>query len=274
MAIMRVHKNANYTVMSNNHFKEKEMSLKAKGLLSLMLSLPDDWDYSINGLATLSKDGKHSVMEALKELERFGYLIRVRITNEKGQFKGYDYDIFEHPVKVESYPQTDVENPVVDDDVNGPSYASPNSGKPYSENPNTDNRTQLNTKESSTEEINYVKNKDRIDRIDKRKSAEFSLKEPSPFSKELIKAGYIEKEDLRIGEYNELFNRLIEENGFELTRSCLWYFIKQHKWRDGKDDNGEEVENRFAYFKTSMENGIRRVGHVNEWSKQLEELWG
>lgn len=73
------------------------MSLKAKGLLSLMLSLPDDWNYSIAGLVTLSKDGKDSVMSALAELEKFGYLKRTRLTNEKGQFQGVEYDIFEEP---------------------------------------------------------------------------------------------------------------------------------------------------------------------------------
>jgi hypothetical protein len=76
MSVFRINKTANYTVMSNHHFKEKRMSLKSKGLLSLMLSLPDTWDYSISGLATLSKDGKDSIMSALAELEKFGYLHR------------------------------------------------------------------------------------------------------------------------------------------------------------------------------------------------------
>lgn len=97
MSVFRINKTANYTVMSNHHFKEKKMSLKAKGLLSLMLSLPDDWDYSISGLATLSKDGKDSIMSALAELEKFGYLTRKRLTNEKGQFAGVEYNIFEVP---------------------------------------------------------------------------------------------------------------------------------------------------------------------------------
>lgn len=126
MAIARIHKTRDYTVMSNSHFREKEMSLKAKGLLSLMLSLPDDWDYSIAGLCTLSKDGKDSVMNALNELEDFGYLIRTRNINEKGQFSGYDYDIYE-------IPQTD----------------KPKTENPYAENPNTDNPLQLNTNQSS-----------------------------------------------------------------------------------------------------------------------------
>ena len=97
MSVVRVHKTANFTVMSNYHFKEKKMSLKAKGLLSMMLSLPDDWDYSISGLTTLSKDGKDGVMSALGELEKFGYLTRVRVVDSKGRFAGIEYNIYEEP---------------------------------------------------------------------------------------------------------------------------------------------------------------------------------
>jgi hypothetical protein len=83
--------------MSNAHFKERGMSLKAKGLLSLMLSLPDDWSYNVSGLVKLSKDGKDSVMSALAELEKFGYLERKQVVNDKGQFAGVEYNIFELP---------------------------------------------------------------------------------------------------------------------------------------------------------------------------------
>lgn len=122
MSVFRINKTQNYTVMSNHHFKEKKMSLKAKGLLSLMLSLPDDWDYSISGLATLSKDGKDSIMSALAELEKFGYLTRKRLTNEKGQFAGVEYNIFEIPQPKD-----------------------PISEKSNAENSNAENRAQLNT---------------------------------------------------------------------------------------------------------------------------------
>lgn len=127
MSIMRVHKTSNFTVMSNYHFKERKMSLKAKGLLSLMLSLPDDWDYSVSGLATLSKDGKDSVMSALGELEKFGYLSRQRLVNDKGQFAGIEYNIYEQP-------QT--ENPI---------SANPILEKEKAEKPITENPAQLNT---------------------------------------------------------------------------------------------------------------------------------
>ena len=134
LAVIRVNKTADYTVMSNAHFKEKEMSLKAKGLLSLMLSLPDTWDYSIAGLVALSKDGKESVMNALSELEKFGFLIRTRTTDEKGRFTGYDYNIYESPQR---------ENPCTE---------NPNTDKPQQDKPNTENPPQLNTNKSNTNE--------------------------------------------------------------------------------------------------------------------------
>lgn len=127
MGTFRVHKTGNFTVMSNYHFKERGMSLKAKGLLSLMLSLPDDWNYSVSGLVTLSKDGKDSVMSALSELEKFGYLARERVVNHKGQFAGVEYNIFEEPQQ---------EKPIAE---------KQNEEKQKAEKANAENRQQLNT---------------------------------------------------------------------------------------------------------------------------------
>ena len=103
------------------------MSLKAKGLLSLMLSLPDDWNYSVAGLVALSKDGKDSVMSALSELEKFGYLHREKLVNEKGQFNGVEYTIYEQPQ--ETYPIAEKQH----------------EGKQTSENQNAEKPPQLNT---------------------------------------------------------------------------------------------------------------------------------
>lgn len=133
MSVVRVHKTKNFTIMSNTHFKEKKMSLKSKGLLSLMLSLPESWDYSIAGLVTLSKDGKDSVMSALAELEEFGYLTRTRKTDSKGRFSGVEYQIFEEP------------QPIAD---------NPNSGEPNSVKTNEENPPQLNTELTKNLNIN------------------------------------------------------------------------------------------------------------------------
>lgn len=125
MAVIRVNKNKNYTIMSNYHFKDKNMSLKAKGLLSMMLSLPDNWNYSVEGLVAISKESKTVIQSTLKELEDLKYLKRTRVQNSKGQFE-YIYDIYE---------------------------------KPQTENPYMDNMPLLNTKELNTNNINNKKNK-------------------------------------------------------------------------------------------------------------------
>lgn len=123
---IRVHKSGEFTVMSNHHLRDSEMSLKAKGLLTIMLSLPKEWDYSVAGLQTLSKDGKDSTTNALLELETLGYLTRTKQTTEAGRFNGYRYDIYEKP-------QTE---------------------KPLTGNPPTDNPQQYNIKQTNIEKSN------------------------------------------------------------------------------------------------------------------------
>lgn len=122
MAVVRINKTQNYTVMSNYHFREKEMSLKAKGLLSLMLSLPDSWDYSIAGLVAICKENETAVKSTLKELQTFGYLKISKLMPDKDKNRAriqYIYDIFEHPQEgkkqeVENLPLENlpVENPI------------------------------------------------------------------------------------------------------------------------------------------------------------------
>lgn len=98
MAVFRVEKTKDFTVMSNYHLRDVELSLKAKGLLYLMLSLPEDWDYTTKGLACICKDGVGSITSALKELESHGYLTRQRTRYENGQLGDITYTIHEKPV--------------------------------------------------------------------------------------------------------------------------------------------------------------------------------
>ena len=141
--ICRVEKIKGFTVMSNYHLRDERLSLKAKGLLSLVLSLPEKWDYSIKGLEKICKDGKASVASALKELEKFKYLEREQILNEKKQFKGFSYVFYEFP-RI-PYPENrDTENPYLEN--------------PYTENPDTENPPQLNTNNNViTKELNTNK---------------------------------------------------------------------------------------------------------------------
>lgn len=99
MAVIRVNKTADYTIMGNSHLREKEMSLKAKGLMSLMLSLPNDWDYSVAGLVSICKESDSSIKSALDELKKYGYLvITKKMPNQTDSGKiEYEYNIFEYP---------------------------------------------------------------------------------------------------------------------------------------------------------------------------------
>ena len=97
MAVFRIEKTRDYTVMSNYHLRDRSLSLKAKGLLSLMLSLPEDWDYTMKGLARICKDGIDSISGGIRELEEHGYLIRERVRGANGQLGSIEYTILEQP---------------------------------------------------------------------------------------------------------------------------------------------------------------------------------
>lgn len=97
MAVFRIEKTRDYTVMSNYHLRDISLSLKAKGLLSLMLSLPENWDYTMKGLARICKDGIDSISGGIRELEAHGYLIRERVRGANGQLGSIEYTILEQP---------------------------------------------------------------------------------------------------------------------------------------------------------------------------------
>ena len=146
MAVFRIEKTRDYTVMANHHLRNTKLSLKAKGLLSLMLSLPEDWDYTTKGLAKICKDGVDSICSTVNELEEHGYVIRERIRNAKGQLTDIQYTILEQPKPPQpGQGNPKQENPVLD---------SPVLGTPKQEEPEQGNPAQLNTKKSSNQGLN------------------------------------------------------------------------------------------------------------------------
>ena len=146
MAVFRIEKTRDYTVMANHHLRNTKLSLKAKGLLSLMLSLPEDWDYTTKGLAKICKDGVDSICSTVNELEEHGYVIRERIRNAKGQLTDIQYTILEQPKP----PQPGQEKPKQENPVLG----NPVLGSPKQEEPEQGNPAQLNTKKSSNQGLN------------------------------------------------------------------------------------------------------------------------
>lgn len=107
MAVMRVQKNSNYTTMSNYHLDDKRLSLKAVGLLSKILRLPDDWDYSVAGLSRICNEGRDAISTAIKELEAAGYIVRRQAFNENGKFSGFEYIVHECPQHEDAAPFTE-----------------------------------------------------------------------------------------------------------------------------------------------------------------------
>ena len=114
MAVFRVEKNSGYTVMSNHHLRNRALSLKAKGLLSQMLSLPEDWDYTLQGLARINRESIDAIRQAIRELEQAGYIQRSRERDEKGRLRGADYVIFELPQPVPASVSPTLENPTLE----------------------------------------------------------------------------------------------------------------------------------------------------------------
>ena len=150
MAVFRVERNTGYTVMSNHHLRNKELSLKAKGLLSQMLSLPEDWDYTLAGLSYINREKIDAIREAVRELERAGYIQRSRERDEKGRLRGTDYIIYEQPPNLDL---PTLENPT----LGNPTLENPTQEKPTLENPmqlNKDiQKTDLPKKEKSNTDL-------------------------------------------------------------------------------------------------------------------------
>ena len=153
MAIFRVDKNRGYTVMANHHLRNERLSLKSKGLLSVILSLPDDWRISIEGMTQFSSDGKDAIRSAIRELTDAGYITRDQTHSEAGTFSGYEYIIHETP-SCENCTTASEKSPVKEDlpscGNRTTADASPSSGNPTTENPTTENPTLRNTEQLST----------------------------------------------------------------------------------------------------------------------------
>lgn len=157
MAVYRVERTRDYTVMSNHHLKDTALSLKAKGLLSMFLSFPDDWNYSTRGLAAICKEGVEAIGNTIKELEKAGYIVRRQLRGANGRITDTEYVIYEQP---QEPPDPDAGGP----DTTPPDMGQPGTGKPDMADPDvvapdmdaphTENRAQLNINQSTTQKSN------------------------------------------------------------------------------------------------------------------------
>ena len=138
MAVFRIERTRDYTVMSNHHLRNGKLSLKAKGLLSMMLSLPEDWNYTTRGLAKICKEGVDAIGGALRELETAGYIVRHQLRDRQGRISDTEYVIYEQPQP---------KNP----DTPQPDTASPDTGNPDMDKPDTEKPAELNIEKSNTQ---------------------------------------------------------------------------------------------------------------------------
>ncbi|WP_455614849.1 DUF6017 domain-containing protein [Eisenbergiella sp.] len=196
MAVFRVERTRDYTVMSNYHLKDKRLSLKSKGLLSQMLSLPDDWDYTLSGLSVINRESKDAIRSALNELEAAGYIRRRQTTDASGKFSSNEYIIYERPENPGPLPGK-------------PSSENPTTEKPMTEKPPSGNPTQLNTKKSIT----------------KKSTTDLSSTDSFPFPSGETAAGPPEANRRETDtDQMELYRDLIKENiSYEILRQDMPY---------------------------------------------------
>ena len=156
MAVYRVERTRDYTVMSNFHLKDTSLSLKAKGLLSMFLSFPEDWNYSTRGLAAICKEGVDAIGSAIKELEKAGYIIRRQLRGANGRITDTEYIIYEKPQP----PEPDADEPgtpppdTASPHMENPDVAGPDVDAPHTENPAQLNINQFKTQKSNTQRSN------------------------------------------------------------------------------------------------------------------------
>ena len=150
MAVFRIERTRDYTVMSNHHLRNANLSLKAKGLLSMMLSLPEDWNYTTRGLAKICKEGVDAIGAALRELEGAGYIVRHQRRDKSGRITDTEYVIYEQPQPDLSQPDT------ASPDTENPDMGIPDTAEPCTENPAQLNTNQTKTDLSSTEISNPI----------------------------------------------------------------------------------------------------------------------
>ena len=241
----RIHKNTGYTIMSNIHLQDMTISLKAKGLLSFILSLPPTWDLTVEGLTKVVKEGYDAVDSAIKELISHNYIFREESRQERGRFK-YIYHIFENPE--ENYFKT----------LNSPVGEKPVPVEPVAEE-------QEQNRYSNINRINNNKKIDKIDKTKKSPSFEKNIKH-NILTEELIKKNYIDSND-QVSSFNfdNLFNYyLANGRSYQELFSSIHYITSRVIERHFKDEDGNDIENKYGYFKNALESNFQKLDNLGK----------
>ena len=261
MPVFRIERTRDYTVMSNHHLKNPDLSLKAKGLLSMMLSFPDGWNYSERGLASICKEGVDAIHSAIKELESTGYMERHQLRGKGGRIVDTEYVIYEKPHTPDMAPP----------DTENPDMVLPDAAAPEPENPGELNNKKPNTKKSNTQVFN---------------TQSFTPPAPSRGDEDGTTDGLTEKREIRDQiEYESLLEEYSREQVDELVELMLEVQMNrgksirlgrdaefptafvQHRFSqigrdhiekvlDGIKENTTEVKNTKAYLLSALFNSV------------------
>ena len=200
MAVFRVERNRGYTVMSNHHLRNKALSLKAKGLLSQMLSLPDNWDYTLKGLSLINRESIDAIRTAVWELEKAGYITRRQGRDEQGKMTAIEYIIYETPQTQPGLDQPILENPT----SVKPVLENPTTGNPTPENP-----TQINKDRSKTDLSRTEKSNTDLSSTD---SIPILSPNPSPFRDEAAQPQERKRTEAKSQSAVEIYREIIMDN--------------------------------------------------------------
>ena len=243
--------------MSNHHLKNKELSLKAKGLLSVMLSLPDDWNFRISGLSTINKEGKDSIRSAIIELERAGYIERFRIRDAKGRLRVAEYIIREKPIK-----------PMLDNPTLVPSMQeSSTQGKPTLPTKEEINKKQSNTDQSSTHSFVPGARADgmkeiNVEREKIKKQIEYpcllqryNRRQIDELVEIMLEVAMHSGKAIRIGRGQEYPREYVQERFLRINALHI------ERVMDGIEDNTIPVKNTKAYLLSVLFNSVATIDH-------------
>ena len=291
MAVFRIDKTKDYTVMANYHLRDKSLSLKAKGLLSLMLSLPEGWDYTTKGLSMICKDGVDSICATVKELEKAGYVKRQRLRDTLGRMTDVEYTILEKPEPPlpPEPPKQDSpkpenpkrENPVLDNpvldfpDVVEPELDSPQLGRPQPENPaqlntNTSSKEKLNTdlsnthsffpSECSTPDTGQTDGRNVIERIREQIEYEilvqrYSREQLDELVEIMLEVAMNRSPNIRLGRDAEYPTPYVQQRFERITSMHI------EKVMDGIQENRTRVYNTKAYLMAALFNSVSTIDH-------------
>ena len=260
MPVFRIERTHDYTVMSNHHLKNPQLSLKAKGLLSMMLSFPDEWNYSERGLASICKEGVDAIHSAIKELEKAGYMERHQLRGKGGKIVDTEYVIFEKPHQLDMAPP-DTENP----DMAGPDAAEPDTGNPGELNTQIPNTQKINTQGLSAQSFSpptpsweddgrtdgaaqLFEIRDRIDY--ELLCRQFRQEQVDELVELMLEVEMSRSKTIRLGQNNEFPTAYVQRRFAKISHEHL------EKVLDAINENTVAVKNTKAYLLAALFNSV------------------